>query len=410
MAINVEFYAKLRNKAKLESEIKDLSKKYGCHAMKTPKGYALSFCNMGMVTVNVTENKLSGSAQTNTAGAGFHAALVDFLCDLGDNTGMDMKIGDPTNYHLHKNFRRLKEEHMYAWLKSVLRMPLERPVPPTQYCMGYNISGFIPENIGGTIVTSMGRFSIASLKKRLAEKGLDDLANDFFVWNNYEKDARYSRNNAVYLLNMICCFKPSSRSEYDKNVNGAIINHLEAALKKDRTIPFPKAEYLEICELDGHEPLDTSDVPEMEHDYPFGYKKNDVCYRVGDLNFMLPGSFLSAPDRESGCMIYTNGDKDDRVTVRVKAVKGKEKPELDSEIFKDCTGPAVDFDCGAGRCRMGFMKSSDEKGKEFFTTVALVVCGYQASIVSISYADGERRKWAESTVRRMNALENNSEK
>ena len=59
---------------------------------------------------------------------------------------------------------------------------------------------------------------------------------------------------------------------------------------------------------------------------------------------------------------------------------------------------------------MGFMKSSDEKGKEFFTTVALVVCGYQASIVSISDADGERRKWAESTVRRMNALENNSEK
>ena len=108
MAINVEFYAKLRNKAKLESEIKDLSKKYGCHAMKTPKGYALSFCNMGMVTVNVTENKLSGSAQTNTAGAGFHAALVDFLCDLGDNTGMDMKIGDPTNYHLTRTSAALK--------------------------------------------------------------------------------------------------------------------------------------------------------------------------------------------------------------------------------------------------------------------------------------------------------------
>lgn len=405
MSIKIEFTAKLRNKSKLIPELKRLSAKYGCRMGMREQNIMLIFCNCGIMKMTVGDTRISGSAQTNIAGAGFHAAAVDLLCELEDNTNMDIHITDPTGYCLHKNFNRLKKEHMNVWLSSILRIPMERPVSAYQYCMGYDANSYMPENIGGTVVTPVGRFSIAGLKKRIAEKGIEDFARDFFIWSNREKDALYSRNNALYLMATLCCFKPSERSESDKNANGAVLAHLEKALELDRNLPFPKKEYLEICALAGQEPKDIEDVPEMETEYPIGYRRSDVVYRMGNLNVTLPGDFLTAADPEDECQLFTNGEKTDRITVRMKAVRTTTPPELDSEIFKDSTGPVVDFDCGAGRCRMGNMRRHDEViKKDFFTTCAVVVCDMQASIVSISYENEKDRVWAERTIRRMNAV------
>ena len=58
------------------------------------------------------------------------------------------------------------------------------------------------------------------------------MADDFFVWNDRKRTARYYRNCAMVLLWKECYFAYSSMNEYTDKIANSILDYLEAAYEK----------------------------------------------------------------------------------------------------------------------------------------------------------------------------------
>lgn len=130
----------------------------------------------------------------------------------------------------------------------------------------------------------------------------------FFVWNELEKDAYFYRNSAMVLLHQFCYFMPSVRSKQDEQVNQEIIKLLETALSMDRRLPFPKKEYLEVCSLDGHVPVDLEGVSTFPEEVSIGCRKHLVYRKIGNMSFGIPGNFLYDEANSASMDHYYDGE------------------------------------------------------------------------------------------------------
>ena len=64
-------------------------------------------------------------------------------------------------------------------------------------------------------------------------------------------------------------------------VNQEVIRLLEKALEMDPSIPFPKEEYLEVCRLDEHQPVDLSGAEEMIKEGRIGCRRGLLYRTIG---------------------------------------------------------------------------------------------------------------------------------
>lgn len=229
-----------------------------------------------------------GGCMSTPAGAGLHRAAAELLDSLPIH---DLTVEDETGFYCCRDFQRMKEEHFYPWLRTlvdVCRQERGRGASSMQLC--WDLGQYAPEDIPDTVVTPMGRFRLTELVE-LEEQGIETLAGRFFLWNGRTQDAKFYRNRAIHALWEECCFAPSSRSLEDAAVNRSILDDLERASKMDPNLPLPRRAYREVCGLAEREPA-LPEGPDLEEEFAPGYRKGLVTYGVGTLRLTLPGSCL----------------------------------------------------------------------------------------------------------------------
>lgn len=296
----------------------------------------LSVCRLGNIFFNFEPAEdgvdVVGDCQTNLLGAGFHKAAIELVDELIQQSGLQFEVEDETEYYECRDFEQMRSEHFYPWLKAIIDLCCEKVQEDcSMFAACWDSNKYMPQDVKGTILTPFGRFRPDNLARQLEQEGVEAVAREFLMWNNEERDALFFRNTALNAMWEDCYFMPSARSNEDAEINAFILENLEKAAAMDASLPFPKADYLEICRLADKKPIDVSALPDYVCEFTIGYRKADVTYTLGNLTFSVPGSYLYFEDE--GSHGYFDGKDEDWHVIRISGygIGDNEVKYLDEE-------------------------------------------------------------------------------
>ena len=220
MSIGLSFTGRIDGPRALLEAAKVLAEERKYHLAAGEGGLKVTMCPLGgeLGIMWRPEGESSGpwlvrgGCTSTPAGAGLHRAAVELLDNLPIRA---LAVEDETGFFRHRDFQRMKKEHFYPWLRTlvdVCRRESGKGVSGMQLC--WSLEQYAPEDIPDTVVTPMGRFRLAELVE-LEERGIEALADRFFLWDGRTQDARFFRNRAINALWENCFFAPSLRSQED---------------------------------------------------------------------------------------------------------------------------------------------------------------------------------------------------
>lgn len=320
-----------------------------------------------------------GKCVSTPAGAGLHRAAVELLDNLPIR---NLTVEDETGFFRHRDFQRMKEEHFYPWLRTlvdVCRQEREKGVSGMQLC--WDLEQYAPEDIPGTVITPMGRFRLEELEQ-LLEAGIEGLAGRFFLWNGRVRDAKFYRNRAINALWEGCCYAPSARSGEDAAVNAAILDDLERAARLDPRLPLPRAAYEEVCALAERQPS-LPEGPVLEEEFSPGYRKGIVTHALGALRLTLPGHYRYQWEQweQGGAHLWVDEASDSPVW-RVSAYRMRAGEAAFTDNLNRLNG-VEGRKLDGGALRWGW-RDIREEGQTLFLVQCEVIAGPSLYVVSVT--------------------------
>ena len=321
-----------------------------------------------------------GGCMSTPSGAGLHRAAVELLDSLPIRA---LAVEDETGFYRHRDFQRMREEHFYPWLRTlvdVCRQESGRGVFGMQLC--WNLEQYAPEDIPDTVVTPMGRFRLAELTA-LEERGDEALADRFFLWNGRTQNAEFYRNRAINALWEDCCFAPSSRSLEDAAINAAILDDLERSARLNPALPLPRSAYLELCALAERTPV-LPEGPALEEEFAPGYRKGLVTHALGVLRLTLPGSCLHGWEpwkNGGGAHLWSDGSGP---VWRVNAYRTREGEARFTDNLNTLNG-VEGRELKGGALRWGW-KEVRENGERLYQVVCEVIAGPSIFPITVTCA------------------------
>lgn len=336
MGLGFTIHTKIKDIEKFQQAVESQAVESGYNAEHDESSSTVSFCRLGDLFLNYqhegegnTDNVISvnGDCQTNMLGPGFHKAAIEFIDRLQQATGTQFEVEDETDYYTERDFEAMKKKHFHKWLAKLFEIIQEQEDKGSKsllFC--WDLNKYYPQSDSGIVISPLGSFRLSEVIRRIREEGIESFADDFFIWNNPERDARFHRGLALNAMWEDCYFMPSERSEEDARINGYIISELETAASLDPSLPFPKKEYEELCRLHGCTPVPTDGIPTYETEFAIGYRRGIVNHKVGRIRFSLPGSYLE--DTDEGTLVYYDAAADNWHTVRCTGYSTNGEPDF----------------------------------------------------------------------------------
>ena len=383
------------NSQSSEFMAKSLAKEMGYGCFRTEGFLVVQLCPEGYIWLKWNKRRYQGESQTNIAGPGFHSAVIDFLENLAKREKLALSVEDRTGYFLKRDFLAMRQEYFYQWFSNLMELVShwdENGEPVFCWPAAY----YVPERQKGRLITHNRSFSFQEIKGMTHSGMSAAFAKDFFVWNEIEKDARFYRNSALVLLHQSCYFMPSRRSAEDRQVNQSIIRYLEKALSMDRKLPFPRKEYLEICNLDEHIPVSLADTVSMVEELFVGCRRALVYRKIGSMSFAMPGNFLFDEAERSIMDRYYDGTEygGHEYYVYVAAFEGR-PAEFKKQWFEQGrASELLNFDIGKARARVAFYEPEEQNGETLYKMSAQVLYGEQRMNINIICRTPGERDWA----------------
>lgn len=336
MGLGFTIHTKIKDIEKFQQAVESQAVESGYNAEHDESSSTVSFCRLGDLFLNYqhegegnTDNVISvnGDCQTNILGPGFHKAAVEFIDRLQQATGTRFEVEDETDYYTERDFEAMKKKHFHKWLAKLFEIIQEQEDKgSTSLLICWDLNKYYPQSDSGIVISPLGSFRLSEVIRRIREEGIESFADDFFIWNNPERDARFHRGMALNAMWEDCYFMPSERSEEDARINGYIVSELETAASLDPSLPFPKKEYEELCRLHGCTPVPTDGIPPYETEFTIGYRRGIVNHKVGRIRFSLPGSYLE--DTDDGTLVYYDAAADNWHTVRCTGYSTNGEPDF----------------------------------------------------------------------------------
>lgn len=395
MSIGFAFTAPMAAREPVQQALEELAAAQGYRLWQDERGAQVELCRTGTLQLRYEKGRLEGECTSTPAGPGLHAAAIELLDALARQAGLALAVEDETDYYTHRDFARMRREHFYSWLRMLVRLCAEQLEKDMRnLCICWDMDQYLPREEPGTVVTPVGRYAVQALAERVEREGIEPFAQEFFLWNERERDARFWRNCALAMLWEDCYFAPSARSEEDLQINRAILGALERAAADSR-LPFPKEAYRLLCRLDGREPIALEGLPELQSEFPIGYRREAVCYKLGHFRLPLPGRMLYEEGEPGECLWY-DGEAEDWHWLRVTLLARREGEAAFSQaLFAGMEEPAL-FSLGdEGACMAAFAGEQEEQGERFYQTVAQAICREQMLLMTASYRRPEGRDWAQ---------------
>lgn len=389
MGLGFTIHTKIKDIEKFQQTVESQAVESGYNAEHDELSSTVSFCRLGDLFLNYqhegegnTDNVISvnGDCQTNMLGPGFHKAAIEFIDRIQQATGTRFEVEDETDYYTIRDFEAMKKKHFHKWLAKLFEIIQEQEDKgSTSLSICWDLNKYYPQSDSGIVISPLGSFRLSEVIRRIREEGIESFADDFFIWNNPERDARFHRGLALNALWEDCYFMPSERSEEDARINGYIISELETAASLDPSLPFPKKEYEELCRLHGCTPVPTDGIPTYETEFAIGYRRGIVNHKVGRIRFSLPGSYLE--DTDEGTLVYYDAAADNWHTVRCTGYSTNGEPDfldVEEEMIEEREfdgGKYRFYDMGTGQ------DSEDEEPYPVYSCHAL--CSNQYTLFTL---------------------------
>ena len=368
MGLGFTIHTKIKDIEKFQQAVESQAVESGYNAEHDESSSTVSFCRLGDLFLNYqhegegnTDNVISvnGDCQTNMLGLGFHKAAIEFIDRLQQATGTRFEVEDETDYYTERDFEAMKKKHFHKWLAKLFEIIQEQEDKgSTSLSICWDLNKYYPQSDSGIVISPLGSFRLSEVIRRIREEGIESFADDFFIWNNPERDARFHRGMALNAMWEDCYFMPSERSEEDARINGYIISELETTASLDPSLPFPKKEYEELCRLHGCVPVPTDGIPTYETEFAIGYRRGIINHKVGRIRFSLPGSYLE--DTDDGTLVYYDAAADNWHTVRCTGYSTNGEPDfldVEEEMIEE-----REFDGGKYRLYdMGIGQDSEDE-------------------------------------------------
>lgn len=336
MGLGFTIHTKIKDIEKFQQAVESQAVESGYNAEHDESSSTVSFCRLGDLFLNYqhegegnADNVISvnGDCQTNILGPGFHKAAIEFIDRLQQATGIRFEVEDETDYYTERDFEAMKKKHFHKWLAKLFEIiQKQEDKGSTSLSICWDLNKYYPQSDSGIVISPLGSFRLSEVIRRIREEGIESFADDFFIWNSPERDARFHRGMALNAMWEDCYFMPSERSEEDARINGYIISELETAASLDPSLPFPKKEYEELCRLHGCTPVPTDGIPTYETEFAIGYRRGIIDHKVGRIRFSLPGSYLE--DTDEGTLIYYDAAADNWHTVRCTGYSTNGEPDF----------------------------------------------------------------------------------
>ena len=380
-------------------------------------GLSLSLCPLDARVYNtwkkgsglLSQWEVEGECVSTPAGPGLHQAAVEALDALPIQK---LHVEDETEYYQHRDFDRMLREHFHPWLKTIVDMLTGQfGDDHTNVCMCWDLDGYMPEVVPGTVVTPVGRFSGRWMRETVERQGIEALAERFFLWYHPGKrDALYNRQVALNLLWEHCYYAPSSRSQEDASNNEIVCKNLEMAAMLDRNIPLPRRAYEEICQLARRAPA-LPEGPELEEEFAPGYRKGLVTCSIGALRLTIPGSYRYEReqwDENSGCDLWC----DEAAMSPIWRMNGYQKREGSAAFTPTLDGDndLTEFEIENGAVRYGWRELPQENGQPLWQVRAEVITGPSLFVITVTHLEPEDRPGIVELVRKITVQTQDVEK
>lgn len=351
---------------------------------------------------------VEGECVSTPAGPGLHKAAVEALDALPIQK---LYVEDETEYFQHRDFDRMLREHFHPWLKTMVDMLTGQfGEDHTNVCMCWDLDAYMPEDVPGTVVTPVGRFSAKWMRETVENQGIETLAERFFLWYHPGKrDALYNRQVALNLLWEHCYYAPSSRSREDASNNEIVCKNLEMAAMLDRSIPLPRKAYEEICQLARRAPA-LPDGPELTEEFEPGYRKGLVTCPMGPLRLTLPGLYLHEREQwedGNGCEKWCDETGLSPIW-RVNGYRMNQGDAAFTPVF-DGDNDLTRFEIKGGAVQYGW-RALEEDGQSIYQVRAEVVTGPFLFVITVTYLEPEDRPGIEELIRKITVQTQSVEK
>lgn len=409
MSIGFRLSGAIYKKEHLIETAKKLAQKQGYGLSVRDNGLCFTLCPMGNLILNWTEQGgfrekwlIEGECQSTPAGAGFHKAAVELMDELEIK---NLSVDDETEYYEHRDFERMRKEHFYSWLNTMVGICKNElgKKHSTNIFVCWNMNQYQPENIEETVVTPMGRFSIQYLLEAVEKWGIQELAKHFFLWNEAEKDALFYRNKALNALWENCYYVSSDRSQEDRQINRSILNDLERAYQMDPELSLPFKTYRELCVLDGRKPVLPMQGEELETEFPIGYRRGLVTHSLGALRLTLPGSYRyewEEYEDGEGTNLWWDASKDSPVW-RVNGYRIREG-EAHFTDSMDRFSKLEKKEMENGSALWGW--ETIHEGETFYRVECEVITGASLFVLSVTYSQKKEKEGIRELLQKLSVV------
>lgn len=239
-------------------------------------------CPQGKIVVSEDKKDLILSANTRHGGPGFHAFVVDLFKDVEEEIPGDYELIDDMEYDKDEDFHRLV--HAYEnELDYVRHLILEEPGFKNKNYM-FDETYYLPRTENSKVLTATGEMDEDEFRK----KNLHDLMDSFYVWNDWDRDARFFRNAALTLLAKESYGEFSKMNDQTEKTAEEICDDLEIAFRMDPTLPLPLKAYRELIQLLNREDKLEGAI-EMDRE-AVQYRTREVYHIFEDVRVVAPGT------------------------------------------------------------------------------------------------------------------------
>lgn len=393
------------NRQMLEQKADEIAMDQAYHCKKYQNRICCELCVEGNLCLEIQEDMVKGECQTNVAGPGFHKAAIEFLERLAYELKWSLEIQDDTDYYLHRDFNRMRQEHFYRWLSELIQLIVdqEEQSEGSRY-LCWPLGYYLPD--GGddrSVVTPVRRFSYRELRGLLNSGMFMGFAKEFFVWNEPKREASFYRNSALVRMNKECYFMPSVRSEEDKEINELIRRNLEMCLSMDPTLPFPVKEYLLICELEGVDPQPLEGISQLVGDYDLGYRRGLVYREFGSIRFAVPGSYLMDSSSENKTVLFYDGLEEGWHNYRITGYETEgDAVFMESMFSEEGVAEVQEFTADRARVKAAIYDRDHEDGR-YGMVGAQIIYRNQLTLIIICF-EGEETKWALGLLKKIHTI------
>lgn len=298
-------------------------------------------CPQGKILVTEEDKDMIMTCNTRHGGPGFHAFVVDLFEAVEEEVPGEYELVDDLEYANDGDFHRLY--HAYEnELEYVRDMILNHPGFADKNYL-YDETYFLPIPEEGQIHTNTEKLD----RSEFEDRDLEDLMDDFYVWNNWDRDGRFYRNAALSLLAKEGYGEYSKMNEATEKTANEILDYLEIAHEKDPELKLPVHEYEELAKLlDRDNKL--KDAKPMNR-RAVQYRTHVVYHMFEDARVAAPGQaersydpttqsmYLMAPYKEDNHWNWLiQASKQPAILPDLKAVEDQEPEEKDDKtIYMD---------------------------------------------------------------------------